>query len=516
MTRACVGRGILFAFLMALPTIAFAEESTEESGTKNIPPTISVRIGPHIDGFIGQQFSFDIVAPDIPKDVKVREILWDFGDRVQTTGEHVTHTYKQPGTFTIKVSIDTNYGVSEKTSTIRVFEHVALVLTDNTTSEDELLVKRDQAAKEGLFLLILRSQADVPESVIEEELTNQLFDARDALTKTNLIITWTSGSVGSNVISKFSQRVRQAEKFSLTEVDIEKLGIIILSETPFGVLAPTAQAAYDQMRPSYILLSKPQLIDILLSPLTADEVHDVILTSPVPYRLLGAFSARTIRDIGPTNFLSFSINFLVNRGVPINSITLILSLPIIATILAFSNQVIGIKAFGVITPALTTLSFLVMGLPYGLLVFSVVLIAGTITRVMMKKLHLLYLPRMALVLTSVSFAILILFGIGIWMRITTLLSFSVFPILILTLLAEEFIALQFKSGIRQAMKVTTWTIILAIVCYLIVRWELLRTIIISFPEVILLTIPINILLGRWTGLRLTEYVRFRTLLRHVQ
>jgi len=75
---------------------------------------------------------------------------------------------------------------------------------------------------------------------------------------------------------------------------------------------------------------------------------------------------------------------------------------------------------------------------------------------------------------------------------------------------------QFTSGARSALTITAWTLLLSIACYYIVSWELLRTIVISYPEVIILGIPINILLGRWSGLRVTEYFRFRKLLRYSQ
>jgi hypothetical protein len=264
------------------------------------------------------------------------------------------------------------------------------------------------------------------------------------------------------------------------------------------------------------VLARPQVLDLLLATTSAEEAKEALMSSPLEYRLLGTFSARTTFDIGPTNFMSFGINFLVNRGVPINSIVLILMLPIIATILAFARQVIGIKAFGLLTPAMTSVSFLVMGLRYGLIVFITILAVGTATRFIMRKLRLLYLPRMALVLTSVSLALLVLLGLGTVSASdrTSILSFSIFPALILTILAEDFIAAQFKSGLRVALTVTAWTLALATTCYVIVSSEIFRTLILSYPEIILLAIPLNIILGGWSGLRLTEYFRFRELLRH--
>jgi len=466
--------------------------------------------------FIGRSVSFDIEGSSFPEGVEVEEVLWDFGDGVRTTGEKVSHGYQSPGTYTVRVQVTTNQGRAEDTAEITVFRHLVVMLTDGSAPEEEVALARQQAAKNGLLLLILSAKGSGPDVVTEENLASQLIDARDAVARTNIIVSWTSGSVGSSALAKFGQHVRQAEGASLSDLNMENKGIIMLSDTPFAVLAPTAQSAFDQLSPDYVLLTRPQGLNLLLEPLTGEEAKQVIFTSTLSHRLLGTFSARAVSDLGPTNFISFGINYLINHGVPINSITLILMLPIIATILAFSRQVIGIKAFGLITPAMTTLSFLVMGLQYGLIIFSAVLLAGTLTRLVMRRLHLLYLPRMALVLSSVSLAILVFFGFGVATNNVAIASFSIFPILILTLLAEEFIALQFKAGARSAFIVTAWTLLLAVACYFIVSWELLRTVIVSYPEVTLIAIPANILLGRWGGLRLTEYFRFRKLLRYIQ
>ncbi|MEK7499561.1 MAG: PKD domain-containing protein, partial [Patescibacteria group bacterium] len=444
------------------------------------------------ESFTDKTNDFSVGEIQLPDGEAVRDIVWNFGDGTRVTGEQVTHAYKTAGTYTIRLSLITDSGeVAEDSAQIRIFSHVAVLVIDNTFPEDQIEERVQQAAREQVLLTVIQSKTNDPEAVIEESLTNKLLDSRDAMRSANIIIMQTSGSVGVNVLSKIAQHLKQG---------VQNTGVIILSDTPFGVLAPSAQLAFNQLRPSYVLLAKPIVLETLLEPLTAEQAKEKIITSTQGHRLLGEFSARTIKDIGPTNFMSFGINYLINKGVPINSVSLILMLPVIATILSFSRQVIGMKAFGLVTPAMTTLSFLVMGLPYGLVVFLSILIAGTLTRLAMRKLRLLYLPRMALVLTGVSLAILLVFGLGIATDNTALASFSIFPILILTLLAEEFIALQFKSGAKKALTVTAWTLALAIGCYFIVSWQIVRTLFVSYPEIVLLAIPINVLLGRWTGL----------------
>lgn len=467
--------------------------------------------------FVGKPNDFSVGEFTLPEGTDLKEVVWNLGDGTRTTGDTVRHTYERPGTYTIRLSLITENGeVLENTSQIRVFNYITLLVTDESLSEEQLALHQERASQEELLLVVLRATPGGTEVVTEQLLTNQLIEAREAIKRTQTIILQTSGSVGSNVLSRFAQHIKQATDTSYDDLGIANKGVIMLSDTPFGVLAPAAQSAFNQLKPDYILLSKPEALAGLLQPLSSEEAKQAIVGSPVGHRLLGEFSARTIRDIGVTNFISFGINYLVNKGIPINSITLILMLPVIATILSFSRQVIGMKAFGIVTPAMTTLSFLVLGLPYGLIIFSAILASGTITRLLMRRFHLLYLPRMALVLTGASIAILLVFGLGAATDNTALASFSIFPILILALLAEEFIALQFKAGAKSALTVTAWTLVLSIGCYFIVSWQLLRTLFVSYPEIVLLALPINILLGRWTGLRLTEYIRFRRLLRYIQ
>lgn len=494
--------------LIAAPFWAMAQE--EERPTLHIKQTSP-------QSFVGKSNDFSVGEFNIPSGGSIKEIVWNFGDGVRTTGNTVQHVYERAGMYTVRLSLVTEQGeVLEATDHVRVFSNVALLLADQSFPEDQVAAKQERASQEDLLLVVLRAAPDATEVVTEQLLTNQLIEAREVIKKTPILIIQTSGSVGSNVLSKFAQHIKQVSDTSPEDLSIASKAIVMLSDTPFGVLAPTAQSAFNQLKPAYIILSKPQALDMLLTPLSSEEVKQAIVGSPIGHRLLGEFSARTIRDISITNFMSFGINYLVNKGIPINSVTLILMLPVIATILSFSRQVIGMKAFGIVTPAMTTLSFLVLGLSYGLIIFSAILASGSLTRFLMRRFHLLYLPRMALVLTGASVAILLVFGLGAATNNTAIASFSIFPILILALLAEEFIALQFKAGAKSALTVTAWTLILSIGCYFIVSWQLLRTLFVSYPEIVLLAIPVNLLLGRWTGLRLTEYIRFRRLLRYMQ
>ena len=213
------------------------------------------------------------------------------------------------------------------------------------------------------------------------------------------------------------------------------------------------------------------------------------------------------------NINSF-ITLAAANGVPLDTLVLVLILPIIVTMIAFFRQVIGIKAFGIYTPAIITFAFLATNeIKYGITIFVTVILVGTITRYLLKKARLLYLPRVAIMITIVGFSILFLLFIGgTWNR-TGLASVSIFPILIMITLVEKFITVQIEKGNRAAVILSLETLFISVIGYYIASWPQLIKMILSYPWMSLLTIPINIFLGKWTGLRLSEYLRFRQIIK---
>lgn len=214
--------------------------------------------------------------------------------------------------------------------------------------------------------------------------------------------------------------------------------------------------------------------------------------------------------------MSQIINYLIQQGIPQETVVLILMLPIIATVIAFARQIIGWKAFGIYTPLISAFAFWAIGLKYGLIIFVIVLMVGALVRFIIKYLNLLYLPRIAIVLTCVAMAILLLFLIVSALGRNGLLTASIFPILIIITLLEEFIGAQTKKGFRTAIILSLETLLLAIACYYLIIWPWLQNMLLKYPWIILLTIVFNILLGKWTGLRLSEYLRFRQVIKHVE
>jgi len=210
------------------------------------------------------------------------------------------------------------------------------------------------------------------------------------------------------------------------------------------------------------------------------------------------------------------ISFLIQEGLPFETIILILMLPIIATFIAFLRQVVGVKAFGIYTPLIVTFAFLATnGIKYGIVIFVAVIFVGMLMRFVLRPFRLLYLPRVAIMLTVVAVLILAMLAVGGNMRRTGLASVSIFPILIMITIVEKFVAVQIEKGNKAALRLALETLIISILGYFIASSQTLIRFIAAYPWAILFTIPLNVIFGRWTGLRISEYLRFKEVIKKI-
>lgn len=215
--------------------------------------------------------------------------------------------------------------------------------------------------------------------------------------------------------------------------------------------------------------------------------------------------------------MDFIVQQIVNFGIPESTIALVLMLPIVATFIAFARQVIGIRGFGIYITLIIAFAFVATQLKYGLVIFFVVVLSGTIFRLLIKKLRILYLPRMAIILTGVTIAVFLMFFFGSYLKIEGLQAISIFPILITTLIVERFVSAQIERDFKTAVFMTLETLILAIMSYFIISWETLQHLVLNFSLLVLsFLLLVNYFLGRWTGLRISEYFRFRELLEYLE
>ncbi|MBI4407314.1 MAG: PKD domain-containing protein [Candidatus Kerfeldbacteria bacterium] len=464
---------------------------------------------------VGRNVLFDASASSGPSDTTLT-YSWDFGDGQTFQGIDASHIYAQPGTYKAKLTVSNGEETSHDSTLVSVAEDVALLIADDSVSRDQLRYYRQYAQRNGTLLVVIRPSDSVTlDYVLTRNVAEQIVSSEADITQAAVVLIWTEQNIGLNALTEVGQILSSGgAATSAGSISFAQKAIIQISDHPSsGALGRIAQTTYNTLLPQYVMLTTAPALEPILANPAVDKLTEQLQSEAVPYQLIGRHSQRALENITPLNFLSYGVNYLINKGVSQDTIFLLLVLPIVATLISFGRQIVGVKAFGIYVPSIMTLSFIVTGLRYGVLIFLVILAAATLARIAARRLHILYLPRMAIVLTAVSFTIFGLLLVSSYLGEDSILSLSIFPVLVMMILTEKFVEVQIEQGNRQAILLTAETLALATISYLIVTWEELTTLVLGYPEIVLLTIIINILLGRFSGLRIVEYFRFRKLLK---
>ena len=219
--------------------------------------------------------------------------------------------------------------------------------------------------------------------------------------------------------------------------------------------------------------------------------------------------------VWPYNFLKYAIRNAVSAGVPANTIVLLLLLTAVAALIAASRHLIGLKGFGIFMPAALSVAFVAIGPILGITIFIVMIVFSTLFRMVTRrlKLRLQYLPRMAMVLWFVVIGVLGILFLAPVIKQPDLKNISIFPVLILVLLAEDFSRVQAGKSIKTAINMTFETLILALFSFLLLTFSPLQKWALLNPELFLLLVLVfNLVVGKYVGLRFMEYWRFRKLI----
>ena len=209
----------------------------------------------------------------------------------------------------------------------------------------------------------------------------------------------------------------------------------------------------------------------------------------------------------------------VNRFFSFNDLPLttqlvykvLVTIPVGIFILVFLRQFVGMKTLGTFMPVLIGIAFRETALLNGLLLFTLLIGLGLAVRFYLEKLQLLLVPRLAVVLI---FIVLAMAGITILMASANQaigLSISLFPMVIITMTIERMSIVWEEQSSGEAIKQGLGSLAIASITYLAMSNAQVEYLMYQFPELLLVLMGLCVLMGRYTGLRLSELWRFREL-----
>ena len=184
--------------------------------------------------------------------------------------------------------------------------------------------------------------------------------------------------------------------------------------------------------------------------------------------------------------VDFSLLSLPIKAQAVYSV--ILMIPLGALIVVLMRNVVGVDTFGTFMPVLIALSFRETQLMRGIILFALLVALGLSIRFLLERLRLLLVPRLSAVLTI-----------------------ALFPMVIIAMTIERMSVVWEERGPGDAMRSAMGSLLVAIVAYLCMGFDWLEHAVFTFPELLLVVLAVLILLGRYTGYRMTELKRFRVL-----
>ncbi|MDH5527813.1 MAG: UUP1 family membrane protein [Nitrospirota bacterium] len=205
-------------------------------------------------------------------------------------------------------------------------------------------------------------------------------------------------------------------------------------------------------------------------------------------------------------------NVFEQLGISQNLLKIVMMIPFGALVVVIFRNVVGLETFGTFLPALIAAASRETGLWWGLAGFLTIIMLAALVRRGLDWMHLLHSPKMSIMLTIVVIAMLGLTVAATHAGLFDLAHVTLFPIAILAITAERFSLIEQEQGLGKVSRITAATLVVIAAAYWVMDSLFLQSLVLAFPEVLLLLVAINLWLGKWIGMRVSEFYRFRHLI----
>ena len=506
--------------LLLLTTPVFAELSVPEKETTAEKMFIKAAITKHESTEILKSTIFDASLSFIPKQSSNIVYEWEFGDGNNGQGLEVLHTYKNPGFYNVKLKIyekDNPENFSEDSLEIFAYRKMVILLTDIPEKQDWIPVIKNYSENHGVFLKVIDSFGSNTDFISEELLSKKISEEITSFQKAEDVIIFTNENAGLNALSRNFQNTYSKNKINLGQKNL------ILISNDIEETKDRIQKQFSIFEINEILMTKEAAITNFIDSRNYEEFKNKLKEGGYDFVIINEETGKT----ATWKFMTNMVNTLIGNGIPDNIIILILLLPLIVTVVSIMKQVVGFTTFGVYIPTIITFTFLITGLQIGLITLLLSLTSSLLSMFVIKRINMMLIPKysVSLIITSIFLIVFLTIGIKFEYLSAQYLSVAIFPLLILCTLPEKLISIRSERGILSGLIIFMETMFTAILAYIIsggevnlyfftLKVSVFKNFLLYYPEIIIILIFVNIMLGRWSGLRLLESIKFRELLRH--
>ncbi|GGB48894.1 inactive transglutaminase family protein [Shewanella inventionis] len=189
----------------------------------------------------------------------------------------------------------------------------------------------------------------------------------------------------------------------------------------------------------------------------------------------------------------------------------ILLIPIGVLVVVFLRVIVGIKTSGTFMPVLIALAFIQTTLLTGLIGFLLIVAFGLMIRSYLSTLNLLLISRISAVIIVVIFIIGLFTLISFKLGLSEGLTVTFFPMIILAWTIERMSILWEEEGPKKVFVSGGGSLFVATLAYLAMDNDLVQHWVFNFLGIHLVILALVLVMGQYTGYRLTELKRFKPL-----
>lgn len=391
------------------------------------------------------------------------------------------------------------------TYSISVYDKSFLLIYSDETNKSDIENYLEFSKQEGLFIDAIWPISDTDLEV--SSIINHVKDYKQvSWLKSNFIMIWGSRDFIFNVLWNLNK--------DLSNINTsEEYNILWISSYNLEILKSYLQNFLSNKNwiHQFILVNESSKYSILKENQIENLITE-LTNNQQPYLDLNS-KENTMKSY---LFISKFINNLSNAGYSSNNIYVFLIIPFILTTIIIFKHFIGLSPIGIVIPLFVSLLFLKLWL---LLWMSLILIyvgLNLILSIITTRYNLLYAPRMVLLLSINIVFFIFIINLLFSYNFITLNSWDILYFIIFILLSEKMIWIITSKDLLEYKESFFYTLLIWIFCYTILNLSSIKIILLSYPELILLLIPLNFWIWKFTWLRITEYFRFREIIKNIE
>lgn len=188
----------------------------------------------------------------------------------------------------------------------------------------------------------------------------------------------------------------------------------------------------------------------------------------------------------------------------------IVLIPLGAFVVVIMRNIIGIPTLGTFMPVLLALALLEIKPLQGILMFTILVGSGLWFRFLLSRMNLLVVPRVAACVVIVTILMMLMGVVSYQLGMSVGIKITLFPMIIIAWTLERMSLIWEEEGKRSAIVQVGGSVFVAVCAYYFMRVTQIQYWAFYFPEMLLVLLAGILLIGRYTGYRLSELIRFKT------